>query len=506
MLEKLFKKVPIGSDITIMNTQYQYKKRDDDGKYQPDYLAITYKDNETQKKDHIIIKNPKYKYFILKPGVDCSYNRLFVEKDKVDEVEVPYNNLEKDIAERLNREADYYDALGMHDRNAIKQLHMDPRILNSDQSIEDHYRFEFSKYYKNSITKLHKSFFDIEVDGRYLLSGDFPEPEKAECPINAISLLDEQYNMVFTFLLRDKNNPLIEKAEDEWNSGKFSNEVIHNFIQDAVGGWKQMKRNKLENLQFKLLWFDSEIELLKAFFETVYKLDPDFIEGWNSSGFDLNYIIHRIYNLGYDPVEIMSDPNWEFPFLHHYIDKKNINDFAERGDYTRLACNPIWLDQMIQFCSRRKAKMGSFTSFKLDDIAWLTAKVHKLNYSDITTNISELPWLNYKRFILYNIMDVINQKCIENHSQDLDYIFAKCIVNNTTYAKGHRQTVYLINRMCKEWDTLGYIIGNNANKNNPQPEKYTGALVEDPLTTSDYAKLKINGIPIFIADNLIDFD
>ena len=192
--------------------------------------------------------------------------------------------------------------------------------------------------------------------------------------------------------------------------------------------------------------------------------------------------------------------------LLHYVDMRNINDYAERGDFTKLACNTVWLDQMIQFCSRRKAKMGSFTSFKLDDIAYLTAKVHKLDYSHITNNLIELPYLDYKTFVLYNIIDVVNQKCIEAKSQDLEYIFAKCVVNCTTYAKGHRQTVYLINRMCKEWAKQGLIIGNNGNKWNQKPEKFQGALVENPLTTSDYSKIKISGIPIMLCDNALDFD
>ena len=72
-----------------------------------------------------------------------------------------------------------------------------------------------------------------------------------------------------------------------------------------------------------------------------------------------------------------------------------------------------------------------------------------------------LPWLDYITFVLYNIFDVIVQKCIEYKTQDLEYIFAKCIVNNTSYKKGHRQTVYLINRMTKEFDKLGFVIGNN---------------------------------------------
>lgn len=521
MLEQLKQIYPPGSDITIMNCMYQYSKKNEDGKYLDDFIIITYKDNTTGEKDHIIIPKPKYNFYILKEEYYnevysqnynksgdlevVSHNLMFIDRDKVDEVEVRYRNIEKEIAKRLDREAEYNDAVQAGDKEAIRKLHSDPRVFNSDQSIEDHYRLEFGKLYSNKITKLHKAFFDIETDIRYM-TADFPDPSTAECPINAISFMDELANIEYSFLLRNGENPLIEQFEDEYQSGKFTPEDIHKFVMNAVGGYKKMVRANLNETQFRLFWFDSEIELLQAFFSTVYKFDPDFIEGWNSSGFDLDYIIHRIAVLGYDPQVIMSDPRWGFPYLKHYVDERHKNDFAERGDYTNIACNPVWLDQMIQYCSRRKAKMGSFTSFKLDDIGELTAGVHKLDYSHITTNIGELPWLDYKTFVLYNVMDVIVQKCIEQKTNDLEYIFAKCIVNNTSYKKGHRQTVYLINRMNKEWSKLGYIIGNNSNKWNHEPDKFLGALVGDPLKTSDYAKIKIDGTPIMVCDNLQDFD
>lgn len=511
MLEKLLKIYPKGSDITIMNVMYQYSRKDEQGVRQPDFLMLVYKDNTTGKKNHIIIKKPTYRFYRLKKEYGKpNYNLLFIPESKVDPIEVPYCNFFKELANCLDNDAiaTYNDVMSSGDRRVIREgeqkIQTDPRLFNSDQSIEDHYRLEFSKLYTNNIGKLHKAFFDIENDIKYI-NNEFPDPKEAEAPINAISFHDEAANVQFSFLLRNKENPLVGKLEYEYKTGSFTPEDIHDFVKNTLG-YKKMTRMGLMDTEFRLFWFDTEIELLRTFFLTVYKYDPDFIEGWNSSGFDLNYIIHRIQKLGYDPATIMSDPNWEMPYLRHHIDEKNKNDLPERGDYTYLACNTIWMDQMIQFASRRKAKYGSFNSFKLDDIGELTAGIHKLDYSDITTNIGELPWLDYKTFVLYNIMDTIVQKGIEQKTNDLEYIFAKCIVNNTSYQKGHRQTVYLINRMTKEWSQLGFIIGNNANKNNPEPPKFQGALVGDPLKTSDKYKLKIDGQPIMVADNMIDFD
>ena len=142
----------------------------------------------------------------------------------------------------------------------------------------------------------------------------------------------------------------------------------------------------------------------------------------------------------------------------------------------------------------------------MDDIGELEAKVKKLDYHHITDSVVKLPYLDFKTFILYNIMDVIVQKCIENKTQDMEYIFSKCITNNTSYNKGHRQTVYLINRFAADFYKKGYIIGNNCNRWNEKPPKFLGALVGKPINTSDYAKLKINGRSIWICDNLMDFD
>jgi hypothetical protein len=103
-------------------------------------------------------------------------------------------------------------------------------------------------------------------------------------------------------------------------------------------------------------------------------------------------------------------------------------------------------------------------------------------------------------------MDVIVQKCIEEKCHDIEYIFAKCVTNNTVYRKGHRQTVYLVNRMAASWYKMGYIIGNNGNKDNEKPPKYLGALVGNPDNTNSYSKMSIDNRVIWVCENLVDYD
>ena len=513
---------PVGSDFTILNNYYirSYKVSKEDPEtgelkdtWTKDYMVIVYKNNQTGQKHHHIICEPEYMYYLANPDKkwphifnendNTPYPEYFTTKDSVHPVVTKYKNLEKDIFEKLDLKEEYKFLKTNGDWKGIRDIHKDPRVFMSDVAIEDHYRFLFSRKFKNNIFTLHKSYFDIEVDG-INMAGNFPE--LGECPINCISYFDDKYNKVFTFILNNPKNPLIEEFRKSISQELFNE--FREFIIDTVGGLKNAKRYNLINLDFQLYFFDREIDLLAGFFNLVHEIKPDFCEGYNMSTFDMAYIIQRIINLDYDPTEIMCDRSYpkEAKMVYHFIDQKNKNLLNKRTDFTLISGDVVWIDQLLQFAQKRSAKYGSFDSFKLDDIGNMIAGVKKLDYHHITNKIEELPYLNFKIFVIYNIMDTVVQHCIENKSKDLEYIFNKCLINNTCYAKGHRQTVYLINRFISEYDKNGFVIGNNMNKDNEKPEKYAGALVGDPILVDDYSKLIINGQPCMIFDNVVDAD
>jgi hypothetical protein len=60
--------------------------------------------------------------------------------------------------------------------------------------------------------------------------------------------------------------------------------------------------------------------------------------------------------------------------------------------------------------------------------------------------------------------------------------------------------------MAADWYKMGYIIGNNNNRENPKPPKYLGALVGKPLNTNGYSKMKIDGRDIWLCENCDDYD
>lgn len=498
----------IGDRLTMMNTMSFRLRTSNNPNVNKTYevLDVIYKDMDTGMKFVEEIEDPLYEWYLVKDEYKTNYPRLFIERDKVVPMMSVHTNLEKDIACAVGLKQFFYDNIRNDNRSENRKIHMHPDVFNSDMNIEDHYRFRFDKEFVNDSVPVSKAFFDIEAD-TINMKGDFPE--MGECPINAVSLILKEQKQIYSFLLRTKSNPQIKEFEEYVNSGEVFPD-LQNFIIDAVGGPEVARKYDVDSFKFTFLFYDEEkeIELIRDIFAAINAFQPDFALAWNMS-FDVPYIMERIKRLGYAPEDIMCHPDFKNKVAYYVVDEKNKNMPAERGDYCILSSYTTFLDQMIHFASRRK-NQTKLLSFSLDFVGEMIAKVKKLDYKNITTNISELPYKDYKTFVFYNIMDTIVQYCIEQCTGDTDYIYSKCLLNNTRYSKGHRQTVYLTNRFVKEAynDSIDcYIVGNNTNKFSEKPsEKFPGAFVADPMQCGSYSKIKVYGNPIEVFDNLDDFD
>lgn len=492
-----------GDNITLLNTMFRRGIDPSDGKFK-DFLTIIYKDCDTGNKYAQEIVDPDYEYYLINPDKRVNYNRLFVPKEDTEKITVKYKDLEKDISKRVGMSEFFYENIRNGNRNENRKVHLHPDVFGSDMNIEDHYRSRFDKLYKNIPFQISKSYFDIEADTINMI-GDFPE--LGECPINAICLIMQDQKQVFSFLLRNKSNPQIEEFENSVKNGSIFQE-LDAFVINAVGGYEAAKKYGAF-FKYNFLFYDEddEINLIKDLFNAFNSYKPDFALAWNMS-FDIPYIIERIKKLGYSPEEIMCHKDFKYKTAQYFVDERMKNEFAERGDFALISSYTVFLDQMIHFASRRKSQ-SKFISFSLDFIGEIIAKVKKLDYKNITTNISELPYKSYKTFVFYNIMDTIVQYCIEFMTGDTNYVFNKCNMNNTRYSKAHRQTVYLTNRGIKEFYNTdnGYIMGNNVNKYNQKPKnKFPGAFVADPRKLNSYSKLKIYGRAVDVFDTCVDFD
>ena len=505
--EQLIPGYPKGSDITLMDCVYHFPYAYENPKnakyniYKPDTMVILFKDNKTNEKKIHIIKKPKYVYYFRQE--DPGYPMFFENKDNLIEIKCYYKDLEKSIATTLGKSEEYENNIANRDFKANKDFHKDRRIFGSDININDFYRSRFAEQYTNRETHISRAFIDIETDNSFI-GGEFPT--EGNCPISAISYFDFDTKEIYTLLLDIPKNPLIKKFINEYNEESFNEEYLA-FLTNAVGGSEKLKKFNLDKLKVYVYMYTREIELIGDLFHFINMRKPDFILAWNMA-FDIPFIIDRIRVLGYHPEDIICNYDIDNKkYCEYVIDELHKNEFAERGDYADISSYSIYLDQMIQFASRRKGKI--FRSYKLDAIGEITAGIKKLDYSDLTEDISEFAYLDYKRFVMYNMTDVLVQYCIEFKTDDIPYLYSKALMNSTQYKKVHRQTVYLANRAIDRFKEYGnFIMGNNLNKFKEKPEgKYEGAFVADPTLYSDKNKDKINGeIVINRCSNVDDFD
>ena len=516
--DQLIPSYPLGSDLVILDATYHFPNKQQVESYNgvktvytPDTMTIVYKDNTTGKKGIEVIENPKYVFYMLKNNIPTpNYDMFFTDMKNLDEITCRYRDINKAIAEKLDQyegTTKYTDLYKRNIRDGNYKANMDfqksRRVFGSDIPINDFYRMRFAEQYKNTETPVSRAYLDIEVDVK-LSPTDFPT--NGNCPINAISYFEHDTKRLFTFLLNQKDvNPKSNEFCTTVDNREF-NEEFKGFLNETLGSEK-VKDFKLENIQTKVLTYNDELTLLKDLFGYINYTKPDFLMVWNMS-FDIPFIINRILALGGNPKDIMCihdiSPLYE---NCNYIVDSDHEDFSTKGDYADITSYTVYLDQLIQFASRRRGG-AQYRSYSLDYIGNEMAGVQKLHYENIAANVMELPYNDYRTFVKYNMMDVLVQYCIEFKADDILYVFDKALLNCTEYKKVHRQTIYLSNRATIMFKNFGnYVLGNNLNKFKPKPTvKYEGAYVADPCKFGDKYKDKVNGIPIMRASNAIDFD
>ena len=274
------------------------------------------------------------------------------------------------------------------------------------------------------INQLHIAIIDIEVGSE----NGFPDPEKAEEPITAISIRKLNGAML-VYGCGDYNNYHDDvtyfKCEDEWH-------LCKRFLED---------------------WKDEY---------------PDVISGWNIKFFDIPYLVNRFTKiLGEEYVRKMSP--WEnVAIKEKWIKGKKQVTYGIQGvsvlDYIELY--------------RWYAPAGkSQESYRLDNIATVELGEKKIDYSEFD-NLHQLYRLDYQKFIDYNIKDV---DLIVKLEEKLKLIELGLTLAYDT--KCNYEDVFAQTRM---WDALinAYLIERNTvvppKIIKEKTESFEGAYVKEP--------------------------
>lgn len=248
----------------LVNLIYHRGRKDTDW---VDYMSVITKDLSTGEKKLTTIGKPEIEIYFTKDEYrDYDYNKSFIEIEKTEKHTVPYSNLEFYIADKAGPEyvAAIKDCIKNRNRSKMKNIHKYRNVFGSDYDIENWYRIWWYLNKDNDKRKpITKQYADIEVDGI-----DFAGfPKNGECPINAVTIVDEESLSSFTFLLRNPRNPQIQEFEDTID--EFVQE-LHDDFDDVYG-----------NLDYKIYMYDDERELIKDMFKLIHTLKRDFIMFWN---------------------------------------------------------------------------------------------------------------------------------------------------------------------------------------------------------------------------------
>ena len=478
-------------DLLLLNVDYTRGTKES-----PDFSTVLLKRTSTGEKVKIEIPHPNMKYYVVKPEHrDFDYNKRFIEKKFLTAKIIPYRNILKDIAKEGGKETEefFQSCIEKGTYREMKFLHRYPYVFHTDYGYEDMFRTEWLLHYAQPDLnrKITKAFLDIETDVI-----DFVGLPTNECEINAVTLIDGDACISYTFLLRNGKNPQIEKFEQ--NASSFIEE-LHSEFDESYG-----------KIDYKLMMYDREIDLLVDLFKTIHRLKKDFIFIWNM-GFDIPYIIARIEYLGYDPEEVMCHPDFKYNYLYYAKDFHHF-DIAHKKDYFKIADYTVYQDQMINYAKIRKAQ-GKLPSVKLNAIAEKELQDTKLDYTDAGFD-KTLPYTNYPRFVMYNIKDVLLQLGIERRTNDMDTLFSRAYDNATSYPSLFSQTILVRNSMYSSMYKSNLIMGNNVNvdysakfdNNEEEKERFEGALVGDPELNSHEGIIMYGKKSKYIYNYVIDYD
>lgn len=514
-----------GDDISLINTIWHkpFKEPDDSTRgyhWTKGSLDIIFKDNRSGVIKTRHISRPKYIYYVKCPWFyqTSSDPRLLEVPDPNNPIQLPYTELDTTFPvmceyDRLTESIAYVLSMfpgfeneiniwenNKYDRKFLQSRYIyHPLIYNADMDIEDQYRMRFNRLFTNEPIKPTTVFLDIEEDTIDLPDGKFPDP--GECPVNAVTLIDGESKQSITLLLRNSKYAGMEEFEE---SQKDHEKLIYDFMIDHVGGIDRAKKFEIDKFSYKLLFYDDPLELIYNVFGMINKLKRTFVTSWNMP-FDIPHLQAAIETRGINSAAFMCPDEFPVKTAYYYHDV-NEPKAENKKDFSVVSSYSYYVDQLITFAARRKGQK-LYNSMKLNEIGQAVAGVKKLDYSklDKSVNIRNLPYIDYKTFVYYNIADVICQYCIEYISEDMNYVYNNAMMSNTRTCKIHRQTTYLANKGIDEYYNSGFIMGANQNKAN-QKKKFPGAYVANPLLVSDKPKKKVKGIVTSLCDNCDDFD
>lgn len=294
---------------------------------------------------------------------------------------------------------------------------------------------------------LHVAFFDIEVD--FNPSRGFAPVEDPFSPITAISVYLSWMDKNITLCLHP-------------------NTLSYNEAQVLLDG--------LEDTYI----FEDEKELLETFLDVIE--DSDIILGWNSTKFDIPYIVKRIEL-------VLSKEHTRKMCLWDLLPRKR-KFFQFKKEYTTYELyGRVHIDYLDLY---KKHSMQELHTYRLDYVGEIEIGENKIPYEG---TLDDLWKKDYRKFIEYNKQDVMILVKIEQKKKFISLANQLAHANTVTIPTTMGSVALIEQAIINEAHTQGLIVPNRKstddkinnieeldNDDEDSSEAVAGAYVVDPKT------------------------
>lgn len=227
--------------------------------------------------------------------------------------------------------------------------------------------------YKGAIAPdLHVAFFDIEVD--FDPTKGFSSPDDPYCPVNAVSVYQSWTGKNLSLVLKPKT---LDWDQAATICDKFENTTL----------------------------CTSEEEFFEKFFELIE--DADVVSGWNSTTFDIPYIIRRLEKIK------NREATKKFCLWNQYPTKRTFEKFGKE-QITYDLHGIVHLDYLDLY---QKHTYHEMHSYRLDFVAEYEIGDKKVPYEG---SLDKLYNHDFEKFIEYNRQDTMLLVHIDNKLKFID--------------------------------------------------------------------------------------
>lgn len=288
------------------------------------------------------------------------------------------------------------------------------RIFESD--INPVFRVLASNYMGADTPSLQIAFFDIEVE--FDPSVGFAPTTNPFNRVTAISVHHAWQDRMFTLLLRP---PTYTPDQAEAIAAEFEDTIV----------------------------FDDEAELLQNFIAVVE--DADLLSGWNSTGYDIPYLVNRIRR-------VLGEEATRGLCLWNELPREREYEKFKKKHKTYDLVGRVHLDYLELY---QKHNPQQLHSYRLDYVGEIEVGENKVPYEG---TLDELWRKDFSKFIAYNRQDTLLLAKIDKKKRFIELAnqiaHANCVLLKTTMGSVALVEQAIINEMHE----MGFIVPNRKPK------------------------------------------